>query len=352
MMRTILSITLFFYSAIAYSQKVFFTSKQAFTEKQLANFYSSVIVSGDMVLFNAADYNLYAYNKRSLNQLWVTSLSFKANKPVFVSNNRVYARYYENERESTAMLDAATGTKLKLLPLGPLETTAHEINGILYGTAIYDAGCVFAYNIKGDSIDWYKFVAHGVSTQPYYGEKEMWVNAEGDNWFRIDYNGRLLDTSCKVKANMFVHDIPCINQFSLLTHDKKQLTTVQLEKMFDGNSVDGLQSYYTNKNSFLLNEEQLIVLSDKLKTKIKIDIPDLSDSLQESEEGIKKILKADEKKVWLMYNNWLVVYNYNDKKPEQQINLSAWQPHQVVLDEQRLWIISKKNGLLYGITID
>lgn len=352
MMRTILSITVFFYSAIAYSQKVFFKSEQAFTEKELGKFYSSVTVTGDMVLFNACDYNLYAYNRQSLKLLWETGLSFKTNKPVFVSNNRVFARYYEKESEVTAMLDAATGARLKILPLGPLETTPHEINGILYGTAIHDGGCVFAYNIKGDSMDWYRFIAHGVSTQPYYGEKEMWVNAESDNWFRIDYSGHLPDTSCKVKADIFVSGIPCIDQFSLLTHDGRQLKTEQVEKMFDGNSVSELQSYYTDKNSFLLNGEQLIILSDKLKIKTKLSIPDLSDSLQESEEGIKRILKADDKRVWLMYNNWLVVYNYSNKKIEQQTNLSAWQPHQAVLDDQRLWIISRKDGLLYGLTTD
>jgi hypothetical protein len=231
-----------------------------------------------------------------------------------------------------------------------LETTPHERNGVLYGTAIYDAGCVFAYNIKGDSMDWYRFIAHGVSTQAYYGEKEMWVNAEADNWFRIDYSGRLMDTTCKVKADIFVSDIPCIDQFSLLTHDRKQLRSEQLDKLFSGNPVEDLQRYYTSKNTFLFNNEQLAILADKLKPKAILSIPDLSDSLQESEEGIKKILKADDKRAWLIYNNWFVIYNYSDKKIEQQINLSAWQPHQAVLDEQRLWIISRKDGLLYGLT--
>ncbi|HEX2630821.1 MAG TPA: hypothetical protein VHM26_17520 [Chitinophagaceae bacterium] len=352
MMRTILSITVLFYSAIACSQQVFFKSKQSFAEKELAKFYSSVTVAGDMILFNACDYNLYAYDLQSVRQLWATNLGYKTNKPVFVSNNRIYAHYYENERENTAILDAGNGAKLKVLPLGPLETTPREINGILYGTAIYDGGCVFAYNIKGDSVDWYRFIAHGVSTQPYYGEKEIWANAEADNWFRIDYKGRLLDTTCKVKADMFVQDIPCIDQYRLLSHDKKQVKTEQLQKLFDGNSVEELQSYFTAKNSFLLNEDQLIILSDKLKTKNKIDITDLSDSLRESEGAVKKILKADDKRVWLLYNNWFVVYNYNDKKLEKELSLSQWEPHQAVVDDQRLWIISRKDGLLYGVNIN
>ena len=142
MKRTTLLTILFFYSTIAWSQKVFFKSSQAFSEKELTKFYSSITISGDLVLFNACDYNLYAYNKQSLKKLWETGLGFKANKPVFAGNNRVYARYYENENESTVMLDAATGTRLKLLPIGPLETTPREINGILYGTAIYDGGCI------------------------------------------------------------------------------------------------------------------------------------------------------------------------------------------------------------------
>lgn len=351
MKRTILPVTLFFYSlATAYSQKVFFQSNQSFTEKELKSFYSSVAVTGDTVLFNANDYKLYAYNWRSGKELWATKTAYKTNRPVFVHDNRVYAGYYEDRSENTAILDAGTGTRIKVLPVGPLDTKPHVANGILYATAIYDGGCVFAYNIKGDSVDWHKFIAHGVSTQPRYGEKDIWVNAEADNWFRMDYKGRLLDTSCKEKADIFVSDIPCINVFSLLTHDGKQLTTGQVEGLFGGNDIDEMQHYHTAKNSFFLNNEDLVVLNDKGKTKAKLSMPSLSDSLQEAEEGIKRILKADDKKIWLLYNNWFVVLDHTKKKIEQQVDLSAWQPHQAVLDGERLWIISQKDGLLYGIT--
>jgi hypothetical protein len=351
MKRTILSIILFFYSlATLYSQKIFFQSKQSFTENELKNFYSSVAITGNMVLFNANDYKLYAYNLQSGNQLWVTRTGYKTNRPVFVHNNRVYAGYYEDRSENTAILDAGTGTRLKILPIGPLDTKPHVANGILYATAIYDGGCVFAYNIEADSMDWYKFIAHGVSTQPHYGEKEIWANAEADNWFRMDYNGRLLDTSCKEKADMFVSDIPCINVFSRFTHDAKQLTNARVEKLFDGNDIDEIQYYYTAKNSFLLNNEDLVILGDKAKTKARLSIPSLSDSLLESDGGIKRILKADDKKIWLLYNNWFVMLDHTNKKIEQQVDLSAWQPHHAVLDGERLWVISQKDGVLYGIT--
>jgi hypothetical protein len=351
MIRATLFLTIFFHS-VAYSQKIFFKSNQQFTEDQLKKVYSSVYVTGEMVFFNAVDYSLYVYNWRTANQLWAADIHYKTNTPVFVSNNRVYSAFYENDHESTAILDATTGTLIKKLPVGPLATTPHEKNGMLYGTAIYEGGCVFAYDIKGDSLRWFRFIAHGVSTQPYYQEKEMRVNAESDNWFRIGYNGQLLDTNCKNKADMFVQDIPCISKMAGLTHDGRELKNELVEKLFSNDSPDDLQIYLSAKNSFLYNEDQLIVLGDKLKTKASISIPELSDSLSEvSGQGVTQILKADDKRVWLLYNNWLVTINYIDKKAEQLVNLTAWQPHRAVLDEDRLWVISGKDGLLYGFTV-
>ena len=48
-----------------YSQEEFFRSRQVFTDKQLAKFYSSITIHKNLVLFNANDHHLYAYNKNN-----------------------------------------------------------------------------------------------------------------------------------------------------------------------------------------------------------------------------------------------------------------------------------------------
>lgn len=351
-MKFILSLFIFSSCILnGYSQKVFFKSKQSFTETQLKDFYSSVTVFNEWVLFNANDYTIYAYDSRTLNQLWATETKYKTNIPVFVDNYRIYAGVYENKGENTAVFDAE-GKRLKVLSVGPLATRPFIKDKKLYGTALYEGGCLFEYDLFDDSVTWYRFTAHGMSTQTNFDEKEMLANAEGDNWFRIGYNGRLMDTSCKEKADIFVQDIPCIRNFVGLTHDKKEMTSVFIEKLFPQGSSEELQIYHTDKSSILLSDDQLVVLGDKLKKKVQIAIPDLSDSVFESEGSARnQILRGDDKQVWLLYNGWLLSINHSTKKVETQINLNPWSPHQVVLSGERVWVISRKDGLLYGIAI-
>ena len=68
-------------------------------------------------------------------------------------------------------------------------------------------------------------------------------------------------------------------------------------------------------------------------------------------DAFAKILKADDANVWVLYNNKLLVLQYKKQKLLQTIDLQSWLPHQAVLDGNRLWLISKNDGLLYGLTL-
>ncbi|MFZ1453284.1 MAG: hypothetical protein WAT20_11310, partial [Ferruginibacter sp.] len=61
----------------AFAQKEFFRSQQVFTKEQLNNFYSSATIHNDLVIFNANDYQLYAYNKKDGSLQWSVKTNYK-----------------------------------------------------------------------------------------------------------------------------------------------------------------------------------------------------------------------------------------------------------------------------------
>lgn len=91
---TLLPATLF--SFTSFSQKVFFKSAQAFSEEQLNNFYSSIAIDNDLLLFNASDYKLYAYNKKDTALLWTHDANYKSNIDPVVGEGFVWTSLHED----------------------------------------------------------------------------------------------------------------------------------------------------------------------------------------------------------------------------------------------------------------
>jgi hypothetical protein len=353
MKPTLLAAVFFFTAISSFSQKEFFRSKQTFSASQLGNFYSSVTIDGNLLLFIANDYKLYAYDKISGEQKWATSIEYKTRAQCFAADGTVYAPYYSEKQESTAVFDAATGKFIKQLPFGPLQTKPVIKDGVLYGTAIYEAGCLFAYDTKADSVIWWKFIAHGLSTQPYFFDKYILANAEANNWFKINYKGQLMDTTCKEKADMFVQDIPCIKKFGALTHDGLELDEAISKKIFDNDeeAISTENTFVTTKHSFVLREDKLAIIGNKQKLTKLVDLSELvEDSVHEYNLGLNQLLAANEETVTFVYLNQLMVYNFKQGKIEKQFDLTSWDPYQLLLDKEKLWMISRKDGLLYGFT--
>lgn len=62
-MKQILSAAALLLFLCAQGQKEFFRSAQTYTPQQMQDFYASLNVHNNLLLFNAPDYNLYAYDK-------------------------------------------------------------------------------------------------------------------------------------------------------------------------------------------------------------------------------------------------------------------------------------------------
>jgi hypothetical protein len=355
MQRTIRACIFFFllsFSTSIFSQIAFFKSQQRFSENNLNKFYSSISIDDDLVLFIANDYILYAYSRSTGKELWVAEIGYKTARTCFVTEEFVFAPYYNDSQESTAMLNRKTGEMIRILPFGKLETKPILKGDVLYATAIYDGGAIFAYDVKKDSTLWWKFLAHGVSTQPYYFPEYIYANAEANNWVRINYKGQLLDTSCKEKADIFVKDIPCIKNFSALTHDGLELDEKFSEKLFrDNEAINPATMLTGNHNSFILSGDELVILGNKRKLQERINLSSLiKDTTEAGRTGLIQLIAAKPETIAFVYHDMLVTYDHAKRRVRQMIDLSAWQPSQVLPDENKVWLISQKDGLLYGLT--
>lgn len=340
---------LFCVASTGFSQKEFFKSPVEFSEDELENFYSSITISNDKVLFNGSDYYLYAFNKNSGELLWQTELNYKTDIPVFVDDTIVYAGSSKREQQLAVQLSLNSGKLIRELPFGPLQTKPFIKNGQLYGTAIHDYGCIISYDIKKDTVTWSRFIAHGISRQPYFLESKILANAEADNWVELGYNGALLDTTCTEKAEVFMEGIPCVKKHIGLSHDDREITGKVATAIFGEDYMENPDIITSGNFTYILNEDKLIVLSGKLKKVHEVSIGSLM-----KEEGAsttaQRLIKADDQNVWVLSHDHLLQYNHKTKKVINVAHLEAYQPHQLLMDDGKLWIISRKDGRLYGIS--
>ena len=332
-----------------YSQKEFFRSQQVFKEGQLDKFYSSISIHDSIILFNANDYHLYAYNKNNGSLKWTYKNNYKTVVPVFVANNIIYAAASQKEEPQAVQISLADGNLIKTLPFGPLLTNPIIKNGILYSTAIYNYGCIVAYDLIKDTVTWSRFIAHGCSTQPYYFENKIMANAEANNWVALGYDGILLDTTCAVKASVFVEDIPCVKNFIALAHDGLEIKGKLAEDILGNDFFGRPPILTTEKYTYVYYDDKLTVLSGKLKIKHQVIVSSLADSLVENSDT--KLLKADNESIWILYGNHLLQYNHKTKLLVKLTDLTPWQPQQVLFDKENIWLISGKDGLLYGLSL-
>ncbi len=338
----------------AFSQKEFFRSQQVFTEGQLDKFYSSITIHDSLILFNANDYHLYAYNKNNGSLKWAYKNNYKTVIPVFVADHIIYAAVSKNEEPQAVQISLVDGKLIKELPFGPLQTLPTVKNGILYGTATYNYGCIVAYDLQKDTVAWSRFIAHGLSRQPYYFDNKIMANAEGDNWVELGYDGVLLDTTCATKASIFVEDIPCVKKFAALSHDGLEIKGKLTANIFENNSFESNFNEQpdlitTKKYTYVLSDNKLSIIAAKLKLKQQVVISSLAVDLIETNKT--KLLKADEENIWLLYADHLLQYNHKTKLLAKLTDLTAWQPQQILFDEENIWLISGKDGLLYGLSL-
>lgn len=340
----------------AFSQQVFFTSPKAFEEKQLKEMYSSVRLQGNTVLFSASDYSLYAYDKVTGAEKWSQYIRRKSNVAPFFVGDRIWTKV----GDQVVQLDTATGEKVKDMIFETVNTQPLVKDGLLYFTGIYNGGKLFAYQTANDSIVWQRFIGHGIDESPYFLKDRIVVSAEGPYWLEMQYNGQMKDATCNTEGDEMPSGSNCVKEFFALTHDGRPIAgKLATDLLLDDYTVPDVLT--TSKHTFILGNgnEQLTVFGNKLKKKAQVELFNLSDALADFDTdslkyknvSLTKLLKADDTHVWIAYYHHLLIYNHTSKTLDRLIDLSAWEPHQIVVDNNNLWIISRKDGRLYGVSM-
>jgi hypothetical protein len=160
----------------------------------------------------------------------------------------------------------------------------------------------------------------------------------------------MVDTTCEYKTNLFVEDIKCVRNFVHLTHDYKGISQAFLQEYFE--DYENLKVSSNTNYTFLLSDSKLIILKDKLEIDKEINIDEIVTLPEKAINGYREILKIDDTTIWFFYKNLIVVYDYINYKLINTIDVSSWRPHQVVLEDTQLWLISKNDGQLIGLKFD
>ncbi|UOK43638.1 MULTISPECIES: PQQ-binding-like beta-propeller repeat protein [Flavobacterium] len=347
-MNKITLFTLFFLSLNLNAQTEFFTSEIYLSENSKQTFYSAISVSDNYAYFVANDYNLYAFDKKNGSLIWKKYLASKTNMPPIIHQNTVIANRYLDNSEASIMLDALTGDELKTLSIGPIKTDPFFKDNIMYCTALQDGGNIMAYDLTNNQIVWKKFIAHGVEVQPYFFQDKIVANAEGDNWFEMDYEGKSLDTRCKNKMTLNDDSEICVRNFKRLTHNQKEISEKILQQDYD------FDIRYEKDKTILLNQNQLTIINNKNKVFRQVVLDEVLEFPETAtiENDYKSICQITDNKIWVFYQNLLALYDIESNAVLRTIDLTKWNPHRIAMDGDNLWIISRNDAQLHGIRIN
>ena len=115
------SILLYFNNSFA--QTEFFHSKINFSENQLDKFYSSFSRDSSQVYFNANDYYVYAYDKKTGKLNWSYYLANKTNyAPIPNQNNLFESKHLSEYSDKCIQLTAKTGDTIQTLVIESINT--------------------------------------------------------------------------------------------------------------------------------------------------------------------------------------------------------------------------------------
>ncbi len=346
---------LHYYSIPSFAQKVIAKSDIILFETSLDNFYSSLSIDSTQVYFIGNDYYIHAIDKKTGQTNWSYYLANKSNtSPKIFKNSVLVGRHISDYQNCYVQLNSKTGDTIQNLLISKIETEPIFKDDIMFCSAIDEAvgGVIMAYDLKKNSIVWEQFIAHGVSTQPYFLKDKIVANAEEDNWFEIGYDGILKDTTCTSKAAIFVEKISCIKNYEVLTTDEKQLDRNFITSNLG--DYDYLIQKTGPKITVLMSDENIIIIGTNKKILQKITLSEIVSIPKYGTNGYKDIIKIEGDFIWFFFNNQLFCYNYKNNKMSKIFDLSQWKAHQLQLefDNSIAWIISKKDGQLYGIQLD
>jgi len=330
-----------------YAQTEIFNSKILFSESDLEKFYSSISIDSTQIYFNANNYNVYAHDKNNGVLNWSYYTGYKSNNAPKLNKNKVLVGINNDKWE---LLNAKTGDTIQTLKINGIETQPFFKGDIMYCATISPeiGGAVIAYDLKKNEIVWQKYIGHGVSYQPYFFKDKIVANYENQVWFELDYNGNALnkDTICYSKNT----EPPFEERFCNIHYDV--LNQYNKDVAVKNVTIEETKYHYAKNATVILQGNKLKIINEKNKVKKEIVIDKIITLLETGDNDYSEILKVEENTVWFVYENILVVYDFKKNKTLKAYDLSTWNPHKVILDENKVWLISKINGELVAVELE
>lgn len=330
-----------------FAQNEFFNSKLLIKDNQANYFYSSLSVDSTQIYFNAINFNVYAFNKKTGALNWLHYSGHISNHSPIPYQNKLLIK---SSDEKLVLLNTKTGDTIQTLKINGLETQPFFRNDIMYCAAISPeiGGVILAYDIKKNEIVWQKYIGHGVSYQPYFLKNKIVVNYENQFWFELDYNGNAIDKSenCYSKNS----EPPFVERFCNIHYDV--LNQFNKDVAVKNVTIEETKYHYAKNATVILKGNKLKIINEKNKVKKEIVIDKILTLLETGVNDYTEILKVEENTVWFIYENILGVYDFQKNKTIKAYDLSSWNPHQVVLDGNKLWLISRNDGELVGLDLN
>lgn len=340
---------LFIVCSNVFSQAIIYKSDFAFDDFRPDGHSGSIIMAGENVLFNASNQKVYSIAKKDGKINWEIDTVTNSEIVPYPYNNTFFYGKHNNGVSRVVQFNLNTGEKIKDLPLTTLNTEPFFLNNIIYCTALADGGLLVAYNMDENKIVWQKNIGFGVDLQPIYLKEKIIANAEDDNWFEIGYDGNFLKTKSKKHIYLDTTQI-FIKEYKFLTHDGKEITADFLKK--NKLLISDYQTKTTDHHTFILTENQLLILGNNRKKVLQLHLEKEFPTDDFSTDSYRSILALQPESVWFCYQNFLIQYDFIKKKCLRKVDLKAWNPHQVLLENRTIWLISGNNGQLYGLDFE
>lgn len=112
------------------------------------------------------------------------------------------------------------------------------------------------------------------------------------------------------------------------------------------------QAQINDKPTFTLTQKQLLIFANSKKKVLQLDLETEFPTDDFIPDAHTAILATTAESVWFCYQNSLVHYDFKNKKRLRKVNLSNWNPYQILLDNRTIWLISKNDGQLYGLDFE
>lgn len=330
-----------------FAQNEFFNSKLLIKDNQANYFYSSLSVDSTQIYFNASNFTVYAFNKKTGELNWSHYSGYISNHSPIPYQNKLLIK---SSDEKLVLLNTKNGDTIQTLKINSLETQPFFKDDVMYCAAISPeiGGVIMGYDIKKNEIVWQKYIGHGVSYQPLFLKDKIIANYANQFWFELDYNGNALDKSenCYSKnTEPPFEEHFCNIHYDVLNQFHKDIAVKNV-------TIEETKYHYAQNVTVILKGNKLNIVNKKNKVKKEIEIEKIITILETGVNDYTEIVKVENDAVWFMYENILGVYDFKKNKTIKAYDLSSWNPHQVVLDGNNVWLISRNDGELVGLSLD